>query len=54
MLYKNTKTGALIDIPSKASGGDWEAVGSPKAAPAEKTEEKPETVKKTATRRSKK
>lgn len=54
MLYRNTRTGALIDIPSKADGGDWEALESPRAVKVEKTEEKPETVKKTVTRRSKK
>lgn len=28
MVYKNNRTGAVIDSPCVISGGDWEAQGS--------------------------
>lgn len=41
MIYKNTKTGAVIDSPCNISGGDWELQET-------ETEEKPvEEPKKT-------
>lgn len=46
MIYKNTKTGAVIESPCNISGGDWELQET-------ETEEKPvEEPKKT--RRTKK
>lgn len=41
MKYRNTKTGAVIDVPSKITGGNWQAVESAKEAVVEKTEEAP-------------
>lgn len=35
MKYRNTKTGAVIDIESEISGGNWQAL-----VPAEPAEEK--------------
>lgn len=40
MKYRNTKTGAVIDIKSKITGGNWQAVES--ASPlVEKAPEQP-------------
>lgn len=56
MIYKNSKTGAVIDSPCNISGGDWELQETEtKEEPLEetKTEENPvEEPKKT--RRTKK
>ena len=51
MIYRNTKTGAIIDSSCAISGGDWVpeepikivAAGEPKEAEAKK--EKPKTRK---------
>lgn len=52
--YRNVKTGAVIDVPSKVSGKNWEMIGGGKVeqtptaipgVPLEQTEVKP--VKKT-------
>ena len=43
MLYRNTKTGAVIDVNSEM-GGKWEPVSAPKAVP-EKKAEKPAPAK---------
>lgn len=32
-IYRNTKTGALIEVSSKISGNDWEEVLPMKKAP---------------------
>lgn len=49
MLYRHKKTGAIVDIQSKA-GGDWEPV--PVASSSEEKAEKP--VKKPAKKSKKK
>lgn len=36
MKYENKKTGAVIDIESKLSGGDWVEVKTSPSPPAEK------------------
>lgn len=41
MLYRNKRTGAVIETPCRISGGDWEPVKAEKAAKTaskEKTE----------------
>ena len=42
MLYRNKRTGAVIETPCRVSGGDWEPVrqkgGQTKAAAKEKPE----------------
>lgn len=40
MLYKNTKTGAIIDSPCEIKGGNWEKLEE------KKVETKPKTAKK--------
>lgn len=35
MKYKNTKTGAVIELNSILSGGDWEAVATKEISPIE-------------------
>lgn len=45
MLYRNTKTGAVIDVNSAISGGNWQAVESAKQ-PEKKTSTKKEKVTK--------
>lgn len=56
MIYKNSKTGAVIDSPCNISGGDWEfqeTETKEEAVEETETEEKPvEEPKKT--RRTKK
>ncbi|MDU7245390.1 MAG: hypothetical protein E7K64_00820 [Clostridia bacterium] len=42
MLYKNTKTGAILDSPFPISGGDWVAYDT---KPAEVMREKPVEAK---------
>lgn len=37
MIYKNTKTGAIIDSPCKISGGDWVLVTNEKPKMKEPT-----------------
>ena len=32
MLYRNKRTGAVIETPCRVSGGDWEPVKAEKAA----------------------
>lgn len=32
MLYRNKRTGAVIETPCRISGGDWEPVTAEKAA----------------------
>lgn len=41
MIYKNKKTGNVIEVTGKLTGGDWEEVKPPKAQPSRK-----KTVKK--------
>lgn len=31
MRYRNTKTGQIIDVPSKLRGGNWEEIGGDKS-----------------------
>lgn len=45
MLYRNTKTGAVIDVNSVISGGNWQAVESAKK-PEKKTSAKKDKVTK--------
>lgn len=45
MLYRNTKTGAVIDVNSAITGGNWQAVESVKQ-PEKKTSTKKEKVTK--------
>lgn len=40
MKYKNTITGAIIDVSSKISGGGWQAL-EPVEAPKKKAPKKP-------------
>lgn len=56
MIYKNTKTGAVIDSPCNISGGDWELQETEtKEEPLEEPETKEETVEEPKkTRRTKK
>lgn len=44
MLFKNKKTGTVIDVHGKISGDDWELVKADKAKKPDKTEkaEKPD------------
>lgn len=56
MIYKNSKTGAVIDSPCNISGGDWElqeTETTEEAIEEPKTEEKPVEEPK-RTRRTKK
>lgn len=53
MLYRNIRTGRVIDVPSELSG-QWEPVEAPAAAPAEETNTKPEAPQKTARKSGKK
>lgn len=46
MKYRNTKTGAVIDVKSKISGGYWQAL-----VPAETTVESTSTGKKKAVKK---
>lgn len=41
MKYQNTKTGAVIEVDSEISGGNWQAV-----TPADKPAKKSQTGKK--------
>ena len=56
MIYKNTKTGAVIDSPCNISGGDWELQETEtKEEPLEEPETKEEPVEEPKkTRRTKK
>ena len=45
MLYRNTKTGVVIDVNSVISGGNWQAVESAKQ-PEKKTSVKKDKVTK--------
>jgi len=56
MIYKNSKTGAVIDSPCNISGGDWELQETEtKEEPVEETETKEEPVEEPKkTRRTKK
>ena len=56
MIYKNTKTGAVIDSPCNISGGDWELQEpETKEEPLEETETEEEAVEEPKkTRRTKK
>lgn len=56
MIYKNMKTGAVIDSPCIISGGDWELQESEtKEEPVEEPETKEEPVEEPKkTRRTKK
>lgn len=40
MRYKNRKTGAIIEIESKLTGGDWEEVKTSSKSPRKKAGEK--------------
>ena len=53
MLYRNIRTGRVIDVPSELSG-QWEPVEAPAAAPAEEKNTEPETPQKTARKSGKK
>ena len=48
MLFKNKKTGTVIDVHGKISGDDWELVKADKAKKPDKTEkaEKPDKTEK--------
>ena len=54
MKFLNKRTGALIDVPCRLEGSDWEEVteATPQATPAEKPAEKApaKTAKKAAKR----
>ncbi len=56
MIYKNSKTGAVIDSPCNISGGDWELQETEtKEEPLEETETKEEPAEEPKkTRRTKK
>lgn len=56
MIYKNSKTGAVIDSPCNISGGDWELQETEtKEEAVEETETKEEAVEEPKkTRRTKK
>lgn len=43
MRYRNTKTGTVIDIESKLSGGGWEKIEQP--APRSKKKEKKDELR---------
>lgn len=53
-IYRDTKTGAIIEIPSEIHGGRWVKVNSSPEPTVEVTEEVAETpvVKKKATRKA--
>lgn len=36
MIYRNTKTGALIEVSSRIKGADWEEVRPKEPAPIKK------------------
>lgn len=40
MIYKNKKTGNVIDIPCKLVGEDWEEIKSPPKSPIKKAVKK--------------
>jgi hypothetical protein len=45
MLYRNKRTGAVIETLCRVSGGDWEPVKAKKAAkPKAAAKEKPEAA----------
>lgn len=45
MLYRNKRTGAVIETPCRVSGGDWEPVKAEKAAkPKAAAKGKPEAA----------
>lgn len=44
MKYKNEKTGAVIEIDSVLSGGDWKEVKTSSRSSKEKDSEKDETI----------
>lgn len=44
MKYKNRKTGAIIEIESKLTGGDWEEVKASSKSSRKKAGEKDGTV----------
>lgn len=46
MKYRNTKTGAIIDVKTKIIGGNWQAL-----VPAETTVESTSTGKKKAVKK---
>ena len=46
MLYRNTKTGVIVDVPSEVSG-EWEKVEKQPSPVSVETEVKTETKKKT-------
>lgn len=46
MIYKNTKTGAVIETTAAVSGGDWqEVVPAKPSAPAQEKEVQPKKVR---------
>lgn len=53
MKYRNVKTGAVIDVKSEISGGNWERIDGkapakePSVSPAPETEDEVKPVKKT-------
>jgi hypothetical protein len=50
MIYRNTKTGVILESVCQITGGDWEPVKAPIAntsAPAQEKETKKTTAKKT-------
>lgn len=54
MLYRNIRTGRVIDVPSELSGA-WEPVSVPApSAPDDRKEPEPEAPKKTAGKSRKK
>lgn len=55
MLYRNTRTGAVIEAEAVIVGGDWEAAGDKPAASMPKVPaQKKEQDKKPASKRTKK
>lgn len=45
MKFKNTKTGAVVDVPSKLNGPKWEPVEEVKPEPAKKPAKKKNSKK---------
>lgn len=57
MRYKNVKTGAIVEVPSKIGGKNWELIGGAPKEPAVSvpvTEVTEEPVKKTIKKTSRK
>ena len=53
MKFLNKRTGAVLDVPCRVEGPDWEEVKEAKAEPEAAPEKKPAAKRKTSSKESK-